>query len=322
MAESAVRIVVGSVGNLAVQETKFLCGVTREVTFLKDELLRLQAYLKDADRKRRSGNARVDVLVSQIRNAAYEAQNVIEAADYMEKRNRLKMGFMGAISRYARLPCDLATLHKTGVQIRHVRRKLSEIFASAEKLNIDLDHTVLTEVEFPQDYGPMYQNFEDDVVMVGFEDDHKQIVDKLVESNKMLSVVSIVAMGGVGKTTLARKVCTSSRVKRHFDTIAWVTVSQKFKGFDLLKDIMKQIMNIIANMPHLVEVELYKLSALHKFPEIHHFAQSIRSFNLTAYAIEQDPMPVLEKLQSLVVLKLEGYKGQSMSCSTEGFPCM
>ncbi|XP_073359312.1 putative disease resistance RPP13-like protein 3 [Aegilops tauschii subsp. strangulata] len=158
MAESAVRIVVGSVGNLAVQETKFLCGVTREVTFLKDELLRLQAYLKDADRKRRSGNARVDVLV-----------------------------------------------------------------------------------EFPQDYGPMYQNFEDDVVMVGFEDDHKQIVDKLVESNKMLSVVSIVAMGGVGKTTLARKVCTSSRVKRHFDTIAWVTVSQKFKGFDLLKDIMKQI---------------------------------------------------------------------------------
>jgi hypothetical protein len=48
-------------------------------------------------------------------------------------------------------------------------------------------------------------------------------------------------MGGAGKTTLARKICTSDKIKQYFDTIAWVTVSQKFKGVDLLKDIMKQI---------------------------------------------------------------------------------
>ncbi|CAM0879307.1 unnamed protein product [Alopecurus aequalis] len=241
MAESVVRTVCGIVGNLAVEETKFLCGVTLEVGFLKDELMRLHGYLKDVDNKRRLGHTGVAVLVSQIKDAAYDAQNVIEAADYLEKRNRLKKGFTGAISRYARLPDDLFTLYKVGAEIQRVRRKLSEIFQSADRLKIDLDSTVVVENEFPQNLCQMQQNFEYDVVMVGFEDEHEEIVDKLVGNENMLSAVSIVAMGGAGKTTLAKRVYMSSRVKQHFDIIAWVTVSQTFKGIDLLKDIVKQM---------------------------------------------------------------------------------
>ncbi|VAI94215.1 unnamed protein product [Triticum turgidum subsp. durum] len=99
MAESAVSAVVGNVSTLALQETTLLCGVSTEVEFLKDELKRLQGFLRDADSKRRMGVSGVAVLVSQIRDAAYEAENVIEAADHMHKRNRLKKGFMGAIAR-------------------------------------------------------------------------------------------------------------------------------------------------------------------------------------------------------------------------------
>ncbi|VAI94228.1 unnamed protein product [Triticum turgidum subsp. durum] len=241
MAESAVNAVLGNLSHLAVRESTFLCAVTLEVGLLRDELKRLQAYLKDADSKWRSGNVRVAVLVSQIRDVAYEAQNVIEAADYMEKRNRLKRGFMGAISRYARLPSDLVTLHSVGAKIQRVKRKLTDIFASAANLEIHLGDTSVVEDEFPTDFGHMHQNSDDDIFMVGFEDEHKEIVDKLVDNEEMLSAVSIVAMGGAGKTTLARKVYTSSRVKEHFNTVAWVTVSQTFKGIELLKDIMKQI---------------------------------------------------------------------------------
>ncbi|VAI63403.1 unnamed protein product [Triticum turgidum subsp. durum] len=239
MAESVVGAVLGNVGSLAVQETRFLCGVTLEVTFLKDELMRLQGYLKDAESKRRSGNASVAILMCQIRDVAYEAENVIEAAEYLKKRNRLKKGFTGAISRYARLPADLTTLHKFGVEIQRVRRKLGEIFQSIERLKIDLySHVVDESVE---DYGLMHQNFQDDVLMVGFENEYIEIVDKLVHGADMLSVVSIVSMGGAGKTTLVRKVYTSSEVKKHFDALVWVTVSQKFKVIDLLKIIVKQI---------------------------------------------------------------------------------
>ncbi|KAG2558353.1 hypothetical protein PVAP13_8NG123804 [Panicum virgatum] len=204
MVEPAISTTVGRIGELAVQETKFLCGVTSEAGFLKDELERLQCFLQDAGTKRKSGNASAKLWVSQIRNATYEAENVLEVVDYMEKRNRLKKGFMGTISSNA---------------------------AAEESLveGDSLQHSVL-----------VYQNSED-VTVVGFEDEQNEIETKLLASDNNLSVVSIVAMGGAGKTTLARKVYNSNKIKEHFHTIAWVTVSQKFKGADLLKEIMKQI---------------------------------------------------------------------------------
>ena len=243
MAETVVSAVLRNVGSLAVQETTFLWGVTLEVNFLKDELMRLQGYLRDAESKQRSGSESAAILMSQIRDTAYDAENVIEAADYIKKRNMSKKakGFMGAISRYARLPSDLTTLHEVGVEIQRVRRKLNEIFQSVERLKIDLDtHVVDDSLE---DYVLLHQNFQDDVHMVGFENDYKEIVDKLVHGEDILSAVSIVSMGGAGKTTLARKVYTSSGVKQHFEALVWVTVSQKFKVIDLLKIIAKQILS-------------------------------------------------------------------------------
>ena len=104
----------------------------------------------------------------------------------------------------------------------------------------------------------MLQNFED-VNVVGFEDEQREIVEKLLGMDSKLSVVSIVGLGGAGKTTLARKVCTSDEIKQHFDIVAWVTVSQKFKGVDLLKDIMRQIMGTRDDGREIGQMQEYEL---------------------------------------------------------------
>jgi len=243
MVEPAISATIGRISELAVQETTFLCGVTSEAGFLKDELKRLQCFLQDAGTKRKSGSELAKLWVSQIRNATYEAENVLEVVDYMEKRNRLKKGFMGAISRYARLPSDLVTLHNVGNEIQRIRRKVNEIYESANRLNLigsAAGEESLVQDDSLQHSGLVYPSSED-VTVVGFEDEQNEIETKLLASDNNLSVVSIVAMGGAGKTTLARKIYNSNKIKEHFHTIAWVTVSQKFKGADLLKDIMKQI---------------------------------------------------------------------------------
>ncbi|XP_034570917.1 putative disease resistance protein At1g50180 [Setaria viridis] len=245
MVEPAISAVAGSIKDLAVQETTLLCGVIGEAGFLKDELQRLHGFLKDADTKRRSGNSNATICIGQIRDATYEAENVLQVVDYMKKRNMLKKGFVGAISRYARLPSDLITLHKVGNEIQRIRRRVREIFESARDLeflyrgNTELGNFHVDD-ESLQDHGLVLQNFEA-VTVIGFDNEQKEIVEKLTEKDNKLSVVSIVGMGGAGKTTLARKICTSDKIKQYFDAISWVTVSQKFEVVDLLKDIMKQI---------------------------------------------------------------------------------
>lgn len=76
--------------------------------------------------------------------------------------------------------------------------------------------------------------------------------------------------------------------------------------------------NLFANMPHLVDITLVEFGVLDKLP--HEFPQSVRRLVLYADVIRQDPMPILEKLPCLVVLKLQGYEGKTMSCSAQGFP--
>ncbi|XP_048543896.1 probable disease resistance protein At1g58602 isoform X1 [Triticum urartu] len=88
------------------------------------------------------------------------------------------------------------------------------------------------------------------------------------------------------------------------------------------RPIPEEMMNILADKPRLVDVVLDGFSELDRWPESHYFPQGLRSFSLTAGAMKQDPMPILEKLPCLVVLKLSGYIGRTMSCSAGGFPRM
>ncbi|XP_058193605.1 disease resistance protein RPM1-like [Rhododendron vialii] len=46
-------------------------------------------------------------------------------------------------------------------------------------------------------------------------------------------------MGGLGKTTLTKKVYDNTTVKRHFQNHAWITVSESFKVEELLKDMIR-----------------------------------------------------------------------------------
>ncbi|KAM0013541.1 putative P-loop containing nucleoside triphosphate hydrolase, leucine-rich repeat domain superfamily [Helianthus debilis subsp. tardiflorus] len=80
-----------------------------------------------------------------------------------------------------------------------------------------------------------------DEIFVGLDHDAELIRDKLVEDQKKLDVVSIVGMGGIGKTTLATKVYNDGYVKHHFYVRVWVTVSQIYDKRAVLTQILDSI---------------------------------------------------------------------------------
>ncbi|XP_019164457.1 PREDICTED: putative disease resistance protein At1g50180 [Ipomoea nil] len=75
-----------------------------------------------------------------------------------------------------------------------------------------------------------------DSKMVGCNKEFMTIMDQLTrQSAQQLQVVSIVGMGGSGKTTLAWKVYEDSSITLHFDKRAWVTVSQEYNKEQMLQ---------------------------------------------------------------------------------------
>ncbi|KAI8014230.1 Disease resistance protein RPM1 [Camellia lanceoleosa] len=83
---------------------------------------------------------------------------------------------------------------------------------------------------------------EDDLVGID-KPKQKLIVWVLDDTNSRLKVISVVGLGGLGKTTLIKKVYDDLEVKRHFQNNAWITVSQSFKLEELLKILIQQLFN-------------------------------------------------------------------------------
>ncbi|XP_052113150.1 putative disease resistance protein At3g14460 isoform X5 [Arachis duranensis] len=77
----------------------------------------------------------------------------------------------------------------------------------------------------------------------GREDDQKALVQMLKDNNEHhLSVIAIVGIGGVGKTTLAQWLYNNEdEFMKGFDLKAWVCVSEKFEVVETTRNVIKQI---------------------------------------------------------------------------------
>ncbi|RID44897.1 hypothetical protein BRARA_I01662 [Brassica rapa] len=76
--------------------------------------------------------------------------------------------------------------------------------------------------------------------LVGMEENVKTLLGYLVERDDV-QVVSITGMGGLGKTTLARQAFHHDKVKRKFDKLAWVCVSQVCDGMNVWQAILHNL---------------------------------------------------------------------------------
>ncbi|KZV56497.1 hypothetical protein F511_22305, partial [Dorcoceras hygrometricum] len=54
-----------------------------------------------------------------------------------------------------------------------------------------------------------------------------------------LQILSVVGMGGIGKTTLARHIFSNPLIVNHFDLQAWVTISQQYSVHEILLGLIK-----------------------------------------------------------------------------------
>ena len=80
------------------------------------------------------------------------------------------------------------------------------------------------------------------IFIYGRDDDKKLIFDWISsDTDEKLSILSIVGMGGLGKTTLAQLVYNDPRMESKFDDKAWICVSEEFNVLNISRAILDSL---------------------------------------------------------------------------------
>nr|XP_048332144.1 disease resistance protein RPM1-like [Ziziphus jujuba var. spinosa] len=249
MAETAVGFVVEYLTPLLIEGAKLLRKVCSEVLDIRDKLQSIKCFFKDADMKAETEDDSVrdgvKEWVKQITQVSFHIEDMIDEYIFHLGTHRHQGGFIGSLSRFGHRLIKLMPRHQIASQIQDIKVKVRQIKEKRERYGFDpsiiqQDGSITTTSAAASWYDPRKEAiYLEKAEVVGIDSPRDELIGWLLDKGQThRTAISMVGMGGSGKTTLAKKVYDS--VKQKFDCHAWVTVSQSYQKVELLKDIIKK----------------------------------------------------------------------------------
>ncbi|VAH99312.1 unnamed protein product [Triticum turgidum subsp. durum] len=223
-----------------MDELALLMGVQTEIWYIKDELKIMQAFLRTAERVKDSDEL-VKVWAEQVEDVSYDIK-------YCLDEFKANLGHPSCLQWLVKVRYR----HQIAIQIRNLKVRVGEVSNRIQRyshLKMPITSSSMDERKYYKD--ETISDMEDvhwsQSSIVESEQlcfsKHMAAMIKLMDVNMIhgpASVIHVVGMSGIGKTTLARKIYESD-IRKEFFVCAWIIVSPSFVRMKFLKVMFKQL---------------------------------------------------------------------------------
>ncbi|XVF37525.1 hypothetical protein REPUB_Repub20aG0016200 [Reevesia pubescens] len=245
----AAKGILSSLSSVATEQIKLAWRFEGELKRLQQSLAIIQDVLHDAeDRQQQVRQKAVRRWLLELKEVAYDADDALDELVYEDLRREILID--KPICSYVwKQVCNFFSLSNPVLFHMIMANKVQKINESLEKIKdegfvLGLSSNRVGSVDRVSEIS---QDCDSDSILdlepVGRRDDVSKIVNMLssLSNQNEISVISIVGMPGIGKTTLAKSVCKEVKEKGIFDVVIWICVSDDFSHQKILGGMLESL---------------------------------------------------------------------------------
>ena len=238
--DALASYVTNMLTEMAKEEVSMLIGVSDGIRDLSIKLGDLKNFLADADRRNITDES-VRGWVEELKRAMYLATDIVDLCQLkaMEQRPSKDMGCLNPLLFCMRNPLHS---HDIGTRIKALNKELDSICERGNKfkfakLEVYQDMKMTRSLATDRKTDSLLER--SGIVGEKIEEDTRALVEVLTseegsDKTGRHMVVAIVGVGGIGKTTLGKKVFNDEAIKGKFTKKIWLSITQDFTDVELL----------------------------------------------------------------------------------------
>jgi hypothetical protein len=251
MADALVSVLLEQLSSIFIQEVqrevRLVVGVKNEVKKLTSNFQAIQAVLANAE-ERQLKDQLVKHWLDQLKDVSYDMDDVLDEwgtaiAKSQSKVNEHPRKNTRKVCSFMIFSCfrfrEVGLRHDIALKIKELNERIDGIAIEKNRF-----HFKSSEVVIKQHDHRKTVSFIDAAEVKGRETDKGRVRNMLLTESSQgpaLRTISLVGMGGIGKTTLAQLVYNDHEVETHFDKRIWVCVSDPFDETKIAKAILEAL---------------------------------------------------------------------------------
>ncbi|CAN6162859.1 unnamed protein product [Urochloa humidicola] len=229
------------IGTEVVEAAPILTDFEHSMKQIEGELSILQAFVHQVSARRVSDEA-FDAWLDQVRDVAHEVEDIIDEYAYLTAQAIDTSSFF---KRKFNQIKHIAAWQKLRNQISQVEARIQRLAEMRNRYGFSVDELDRNNnLQVSNQLGLSDSAYLiDSSEIVGNADEIRKLTQFLLEEKQDRSVIAILGMGGLGKTSIASSVYKNQQIQTYFDCRAWVTVSQTYQIEELLREIINQLID-------------------------------------------------------------------------------